>query len=80
MSRMPELRIRLVDKDSNAPIAFVTIAVDGAVATTNMDGVAVFDLPVGEYVVQARPPFYEPLKAKVRSPGFYTFSLRTTHL
>ena len=77
---MAELRIILVDADSGAPIAFVAVAVDGAVATTSTNGVAIFDLPPGTYTVQARPPFYEPLKKTVRCPGSYVFRLRSTHL
>jgi len=77
---MALLRIKLVDADSGAPIAFVTVAVDGAVATTSQNGVAIFDLPEGTYTVQARPPFYEPLKKTVKCPGSYTFELRSLHL
>jgi len=77
---MARLIIRVVDKDSGSPIAFVGVAVDGLVQLTDKHGVAEFDVPPGEYTVRCKPPFYEPATMRVRAPGEYVIELRPVRL
>ncbi len=74
---MAKLVIRLVDADSGAPIAFVTVAVDGKTEVTDTNGVAEFELPEGTYTLHAKPPFYHPVRTTVKCPGSYTIKLKS---
>ncbi len=52
---MKDYTVTVVD-EAGAPVANVTVTVDGSFATTDANGKAVFNLPEGDYTAQITPP------------------------
>ena len=77
---MVRLTLIFKDKDTGAPIAFISFTVDGKIGASDKDGVAEMDLPEGTYMLRVRHPFYEPVTMSVKVPGSYTIHLRSVHL
>jgi len=74
------LRLTFIDKETRAPIAFLSCTVDGLVTASDPNGVVDVDMPAGTYTLRVRHPFYEPLTQSIAVPGEYRFELRSVHL
>jgi len=74
---MVRLEIKVIDKDSKAPIAFVPVAVGATVQVADESGTAVFEVPEGNYIVSVKPPFYRGKQVQVKAPGIYIIELES---
>jgi len=58
---MPEVRGKIVDYDTDKPLAFVHISLDGKETATNIRGEFSVIVPPGTYIFRIRSPHYEPI-------------------
>jgi len=78
--KMARVIITFIDKDTRAPIAFLSCVIDGQITASDTSGKVAIDLPAGTYTLRVRHPFYEPVTQNITVPGTYSFELRSVHL
>ena len=67
MIKLAKLVVKVQDSASGALLSYVHVDVDGLVLTTGLDGVAIFDVPIGSTkTVKVRQIAYRPYTKSVQ--------------
>jgi len=70
----------LIDAQTRSPIAWTAVWVNGAIATSDVNGYWRVTVPAGSYTLRVRSPVYEPISMPVSAPGSYTIPMRRVTL
>lgn len=76
MIKMVLVEVLLRDAETGTPIRYTPVWLDTNQTSTDINGLAKFDVPLGKYTLKVRSPVYEPYTATVTAPGSYEIKLR----